>query len=179
MKKLFILLFAAAALFSLAADEVVVWKPADLTKFMRPNSGTGIWCNKSKGMVCSAKATKDVLTLTIEKNPTKSLMDAQGMLLYGGKYEKGVKYEMSYKIKANKNVRIWASVAMGKHPWKAFKGEYVELDANEEEDIDIEFTIPQDYEGKLRLLFLGLGSAPEGTVFDIYDIKLQKEVEKK
>lgn len=179
MKKFLSAFFAIAAIFTLAANEdILIWKP-DFSKLMRPHSGTGIWYNKQKGLVCTAKATKDVMTLTIEKNPSRNSMDAQGLLLYRGKYEKGVKYEMSYKIKANKDVKIWASVAMAKAPWKAFKGEYVELEANEEEDIDIEFTVPQSYDGNLRLIFLGLGNAPDGTVFDIYDAKLEKEVEKK
>ena len=177
MKKFFTILFAVAAVFTLAADDILIWKP-DFTKLMRPNSGTGIWCNKKKGFACKATATKDVLTLTVEKNPGGTFMDAQGMILYGGKYEKGVKYEVSYKIKANKDVKIWASVAMGKPPWKAFKSEYVELEANDAEEVDFDFVIPKDYEGKLRLVFLGLGNATDGTTFEISDFKFEKDVDK-
>ena len=54
------------------------------------------------------------------------------------------------------------------------------LTANEEEEEDIEFTIPEGYDGRgFRMLYLGLGLAPEGTVFEISDVKLEKEVEKK
>lgn len=177
MKKFFAALIAVAAIFSLSADDVLVWKP-DFTKHNRKNSGTGIWCQKSKGMECTAEYLKDRLRLTIVKNPCNALMAAQGLVLYTGKFEKGVKYEISFKIKSTKAVRIWASAAMGKAPWKAFKGEYIDLEANEEEDEDIEFVIPASYDGKtFRALFLGLGNAPEGTVFDIYDVKLTQDTD--
>jgi hypothetical protein len=75
-------------------------------------------------------------------------------------------------------VKIWASVAMGKRPWKAFKSEYVELEANDAEEVDFDFVIPKDYEGKLRLVFLGLGNATDGTTFEISDFKFEKDVDK-
>ena len=178
MKKLFATLLAVSAIFALTADDVLVWKP-DFSKLNRKNSGTGIWSDTKKGMECKAEYFKDRMVLTVVKNPCNALMAAQGLLLYTGSFEKGVKYEVSFKIKANKDVRIWASAAMSKAPWKAFKGEYIELTANDVEDEDIEFTIPAGYDGKtFRLLFLGLGLAPEGTVFEISDVKLEKEVNK-
>ena len=179
MKKLFAALLAVSAIFALSADDVLVWKP-DFTKLNRKNSGTGIWFNTKKGMECKAEYQKDRLILTIVKNPAKGLMDAQGLVLYTGKYEKGAKYEVSYKIKSNKDVRIWASAAMSKAPWKAFKGSYLDLTANEEEEEDIEFTVPENYDGRgFRMLYLGLGSAPEGTIIEISDVKLEKEEAKK
>ena len=177
MKKFFAALIAVAAIFSLAADDVLIWKP-DFTKYNKKNSGTGLWCDKALGVEGKAEYFKDRLRLTILKNPAKSSMAAQGLILYTGKFEKGVKYEISFKIRSNNNVRIWASAAMSQPPWKAFKGEYVTLEANDEEDEDIEFVIPASYDGKtFRALFLGLGNAPEGTVFDIYDVKLTQDTD--
>ena len=122
MKKILTVLIAVAAIFTLAADDVLIWK-ADFTKLNRKNSGTGIWFDAKRGMDCKAEFTKNSLILTIVKNPVKGLMAAQGLVLYTGPFEKGVKYEVSFNIKANKDVRIWASAAMGKAPWKKFAGE--------------------------------------------------------
>ena len=179
MKKLFATLLAVSAIFALTADDVLVWKP-DFTKLNRKNSGTGIWYHVPSGMECKAEYFKDKLVLTVVKNPAKALMSAQGLVLYTGKYQVGDKYEVSFKIKSNKDVKIWAAATMSKAPWKSFKGKYMNLTANEEEEEDIEFTIPEGYDGRgFRMLYLGLGLAPEGTVFEISDVKLEKEVEKK
>ncbi|MBQ4314615.1 MAG: hypothetical protein IJC21_04145 [Lentisphaeria bacterium] len=99
------------------------------------------------------------------------------MTLYPGKYEKGVKYEASYKLKSNKPIKVWAAVAMSKAPWKAFKGEYIELEPNEVEDVDFDFVIPQTYDGRFRIVFLGLGNADDGTVIEISDLKLEKDID--
>ena len=56
-------------------------------------------------------------------------------------------------------------------------GETVDLEANDWEDVDLEFTVPKSYTGKyVRIIFLGLGKSPDGTVYEISDVKLEKEV---
>ena len=175
MKKLFTAVIAVLAVFCLSADDVLVWKP-DLSKKL---PGSGVWL--AKGMEGKAEFTGKSIKITIDKNITQGKQGyaagAQGLLLYTKDLERDVKYEVSYDIKANKNVRIWASAAMGQAPWKAFKGEFVDLVANEPEDIDIEFVIPKSYTGKyVRILFLGLGKSPDGTVYEISNIKLEKEI---
>ena len=176
MKKLLLALFSAAAFFTLTADDVLIYK-ADFSK--KPNPGTGMWL--SKGMVGKSEFTGKTMKLTIEKNITQGKQGytsgAQGLLLYTKDLERDVKYEVSYNIKANKNVKIWAAVAMAQAPWKAFKGETVDLKANDWEDVDLEFTVPKSYTGKyVRIIFLGLGKSPDGTVYEISDVKLEKEV---
>ena len=156
MKKLFAALLAVSAIFALSADDVLVWKP-DFTKLNRKNSGTGIWYHVPSGMECKAEYFKDKLVLTIVKNPKKSLMSAQGLVLYTGKYAVGEKYEVSFTIKSNKDVKIWASAAMSKAPWKSWKvwPQYIALPQHrhhpwnqsyhDRQPKDIWLTIPEPY----------------------------------
>ncbi len=166
---------AALAVFCLSADDVLVWKP-DLSKKL---PGSGVWL--AKGMEGKAEFTGKSMKITIDKNITQGKQGftagAQGLLLYTKELERDVKYEISFNIKSNKDVRIWASAAMAQAPWKSFKSEFVDLVANEVEDIDIEFVIPKSYTGKyVRVIYLGLGKSPDGTVYEISDIKLEKDV---
>ena len=175
MKTPLSVLFALAAVFTLAADDVLIWKP-DFTK--KPNAGSGVWL--AKGMVGKAEFTGNAMKITIEKNITEAKMGytagAQGLLLYTKDLERDVKYEISFDIKSNKDVKIWASAAMAQAPWKAFKGEVIDLKANEVEDVEIEFVIPKSYTGKyVRIIYLGLGKSPDGTVYEISNVKLEKE----
>ena len=176
MKKLFSALLSVAALCAFAAEDILVYK-ADFSR--KPNAGSGVWL--AKGMEGKAEFTGKTMKITIDKNITQGKQGytagAQGLLLYTKALERDVKYEISFNIKANKNVKIWASAAMAQAPWKAFKGEVVDLEANEVEDVDIDFVIPQSYTGKyVRILYLGLGKSPDGTVYEISDVKLEKDV---
>ena len=176
MKKLIVFIAAVFAITAVDADDILIWKP----DFKKPLLGSGIWTNQKSGVEGKAEFTGNTMKLTVVKNPLekKNPSFAQGLLLYTGKWERGVKYEISYDIKSNWTGKVWAAVTMAQAPWKPFKGEYVNLTANETEDVDIEFVVPQDYNGKyIRLIYLGLGKAPEGTVFEISNVKLEKDVD--
>ena len=175
MKKLFTAMIAALAVFCLSADDVLIWKP----DFSKKLPGSGVWL--AKGMEGKAEFTGKTMKITIDKNITQGKQGftsgAQGLLLYTKDLERDVKYEISFDIKANKDVKIWASAAMAQAPWKAFKSEFIDLVANEVEDIDIEFVIPKSYTGKyVRVIYLGLGKSPDGTVYEISNVKLEKDV---
>ncbi len=176
MKRFLLLLVAVFAVCSLSAGDKLIWK-ADFSKLVGKNTGTGAWYNKKNGVELNVTGTKNTMTINIVKNPKKGFLDIQGLTLYPGKYEKGVKYEASYKLKSNKPIKVWAAVAMSKAPWKAFKGEYIELEPNEVEDVDFDFVIPQTYDGRFRIVFLGLGNADDGTVIEISDLKLEKDID--
>lgn len=89
----------------------------------------------------------------------------------------GSGYRYSFRIRGDRDAELRVSCIQGRAPWKTIgnSGRTIRLRSGWQ-TVSVEFTSNMDYDGFVRSPMLMAGNLPQGTVFEVGPVKLEKLV---